>query len=106
MSSLEAMAPSGGGWAGSGRTGAFDKQPRGLIVARTALEILEHHLKALAALSIDEIMSDYTEGDIAFIVWSAGLPRARHGHVSRGRRNDRRADVRRPTRLTRGPVGQ
>jgi ketosteroid isomerase-like protein len=33
-------------------------------VARNALEILEHHLKALAALDIDEIMSDYTDESV------------------------------------------
>lgn len=33
-------------------------------MARTALEILEHHLKALATLDIDEIMSDYTDESV------------------------------------------
>ena len=33
-------------------------------MARTALEILEHHLKALAALDIDDIMSDYTHESV------------------------------------------
>jgi ketosteroid isomerase-like protein len=37
---------------------------RGTVVARTAKEILEHHLKALGAEDIDAIVSDYDDNSV------------------------------------------
>ena len=70
----------------------------------------EHFIEALPAGGIDrfELRSLHVEGDLAYITWNVGTRHPPgHRHLRRGRREDRRPDVRhvRPAVRPAGPSG-